>query len=362
MRKPTKAGPKTLFILKKRAASYEDGNPYSVSLKSSGLLNSAHFVYDMLVKNGREAKLVEVVDNNDIDREVTLYRPTTVIIEALWVIPAKFEILRLRHPTVQWVIRSHSELPFGAGEGITMQWFFGYMQQANVSVAFNTRRTTEEFRLLCSLANPKFKARDVKNKVWYLPNYYPVTGPIEPYHLIQGGTLKVGCFGAIRPLKNQLIQAVAAISFAENNGYKLEFHVNGSRVEGNASSHKKNLLSLFANLPKDRFSLVQHDWLSHKEFSTLVRSMDIGLQVSFTESFNIVAADFVNAGIPVVVSSEISWVSPFFYADCTSSDSIEDVMGKALRYKRWFTPLIDVNRERLRRYSEAAKTYWLPWT
>ena len=77
---------KVLFILKKRQSSHTGYDSVS-----SGLLNSARFVSDMLNKNGIESNLVEVQDNNCIDREVSKYRPTHVIIEALWVVPSKFE-------------------------------------------------------------------------------------------------------------------------------------------------------------------------------------------------------------------------------------------------------------------------------
>ena len=97
---------KVLFILKKRKSSHAN---YSVV--SSGLLNSATFVSSMLNKNGIESHLVEVIDNNCIDREVTKYRPTHVIIEALWVVPSKFEVLTRLHPNVQWIIRLHSGIP-----------------------------------------------------------------------------------------------------------------------------------------------------------------------------------------------------------------------------------------------------------
>lgn len=351
---------KTLFILKKRGTSY-GGSSFGVSvpLKSSGLLNSARFVHDMLVRQGKDCKLVEVVDNNDIDREVTMYRPSTVIIEAFWVIPSKFEVLRKRHPTVKWVIRSHSEIPFFAGEGISITWFYEYMKQENVTVAFNTRRTTNEFQMLYALTDTGLTQDEVNRKVIYLPNFYPIGGTIEPYQLDSKDTIDVGCFGAIRPFKNHVLQAVAAIDYAEQHGLNLRFHINSTRIEGNADNHKKNLIAVFDGLDPNRFQLVQHDWLSHEDFTKLVRTMDIGLQMSFTESFNIVAADFVNAGIPIVVSEEIKWVAPLFQADCTSSTDIVTNMKRALWYKKWIAKYLDVNLAGLRNYCESAKNVWI---
>ena len=81
---------KILFILKRR----EDFDPtkHTKEGMQTGLFNSATFVKDMLNESGIESKLFIARDNNDIDREVTAFRPTHVIIEALWVVPQKFDI------------------------------------------------------------------------------------------------------------------------------------------------------------------------------------------------------------------------------------------------------------------------------
>lgn len=361
-----------LFILKKRGTSYGTGSGCYASctpscecknvktkvLKSSGLLNSARFVHQMLLGSGITSELVEVVDNNGIDREVTRVKPTHVVIEALWVVPEKFEVLRRLHPDVLWIIRSHSETPFLAGEGISVEWFFRYLNQENVVISFNTPHTTEEFAQLYSYAHPDATPEQVAEKVVYLPNYYPVTGKAEPYRLNKKDAVDVGCFGAIRPLKNHLLQAVAAVEFAARNDLNLRFHINSTRVEGNGDSHKKNVYALFAGLNSPQFQLVEHGWLDHEEFSTLVRTMDIGLQMSFTESFNIVTADFVNAGIPVVVSDEIDWVHPWFQATTTDSNDIVDKMERALMYKKYLGRLFDPNRSRLQDFSKTSKRIW----
>lgn len=355
---------KILFILKRRGTSYGGGSSPIVpkpALKSSGLLNSARFVHEMLLRNHVRSHLVEVVDNNQIDAEVTKYRPTHVIIEAIWVVPEKFNILRKLHPDVKWIIRCHSETPFLAGEGISFEWFFRYMEQENVVMSFNTKKTTDEFRMLYALSSANPTVADVASKVVFLPNYYPVARTIQPYRLDNKLAIDVGCFGAIRPMKNHVLQAVAAIDFAARRDMDLRFHVNSTRIEGNADAHKKNLVSLFAGINSPQFQLIEHPWMSHIEFTNVVRQMDIGLQMSFTESFNIVTADFVNAGIPVVTSSEIEWVSSLFHADTTDSHDIVRVMDRALFWKKWLYPFIDRNRGNLKVYSRNSAETWLEY-
>jgi len=303
---------KVLFILKKRQSSHT-----GYSSVSSGLLNSARFVSDMLNKNGIESNLVEVQDNNCIDREVSKYRPTHVVIEALWVVPSKFEVLTKLHPNVQWIIRLHSDISFLANEGIAIEWIYEYLKYDNVKISANDWETNFNFELL---TNKEFV---------YLPNYYPVgffnINQPKPFFR---KVLNVGCFGAVRPLKNQLIQAVAAIDFADTYKKKLRFHINTQRIEGRGEPVLKNLRELFENNP--RHELVEHGWLSHNDFIDLVQRMDIGLQVSFSETFNIVSADFVNNNIPVVTSNEVDWVNPVFYANPSKVESIVSRMKRAL--------------------------------
>ena len=111
---------KVLFILKHRDTYWGDYS--STTTLSSGLSNSAQFVCDALNLSGEiTAKLVQVEDNNQIDKEVTLFRPDVCIIEAYWVVPEKFGVLIPLHPQVKWVVRNHSEIPFLAQEGIEVR-------------------------------------------------------------------------------------------------------------------------------------------------------------------------------------------------------------------------------------------------
>ena len=85
---------------------------------------------------------------------------------------------------------------------------------------------------------------------------------------------KIGCFGALRPFKNHLQQALWAIKFSKNINRKLEFHINASEKDENNSV----LLNLRAVLTNSGNRLVEHSWMPHPEFLNLVKSMDMGLQ------------------------------------------------------------------------------------
>lgn len=310
-----------LFILKKKSFGSGSG-------PSSGLFNSATFVSNMLREElHQDSKLVVVDDNNDIDREITLFRPKLVIIEAIWVVPEKFRVLVRLHPRVKFIIRNHSALPFLAHEGMAMAWMLRYIQERHVEISCNDPRTNKEFEELSEAAFGE------KAQVHYLPNYYPPEFfPRERkrhQHHRKRNHLAVGCFGAIRGLKNQLLQAVAAVRFAELTGKNLNYHINVARVECGGEPILRNIRSLFSALP--RHKLFEHHWLGRPEFLALVREMDLGLQCSYSETFNVITADFVMNDVPVVVSSEISWVSPEVFGDPNSSTDITGKIAAAFR-------------------------------
>jgi len=358
---------KLLFILKKREMTYEEDNclyssqttdPKFKYCLSPGLRNSASFVVDMLNLNGVEAKLVEVIDNNCIDREVTLYKPTVVIIEAFWVVPEKFHILQKLHPGVIWIVRNHSELPFLANEGIAVHWALQYIKHHNVYLAPNSERAFEDAKKMVSAS---LSTEVAEKKVILLPNYYPIDKTVKfPKREPLGDTVNVGCFGAVRPLKNHLLQAVAAIDFAREKGIKLKFHINVARIEDAGNNSLKSLRGLFANLDSNQYQLVEHGWLDHDDFLKLVATMDIGLQASFTETFNIVTADFVSQGIPVVTSNEIEWLDSQFYCDHTDAQDIADMMDKVLSGYNWRLKAYSALRG-LERYDKKSEKIWLSY-
>lgn len=325
---------KILFILKYREVyDHDTGGTYSKEGLSSGLLNSARMVSEMLNKYGLngdpcEAKLVQVIDNNDIDREVFQFKPDICIIEAIWVVPEKFPVLCKLHPKVKWIIRNHSNIPFLAQEGSSFDWIAEYARQKNVYVATNTTASLADIRDLISQRIDGEHHGHLQNKALYFPNYYIAEVPPRYEHKANHHEVHVGCFGAVRPLKNHLEQAFAALRYAKAHNQRLFFHMNVGRTETGGAPVLKNIRALFKD--SKHATLVEHGWMPHAKFVELIAQMDVSVQVSFSETFNIVTADAVMMGVPVVVSSEISWVNPRYRADPTNADDIMKKMEIAI--------------------------------
>jgi len=345
---------KVLFLLKRRE-DYNSITHSNVGL-STGLYNSAVFMQKMLEENGVQSKLVVCADNNNIDREVNIYKPTHVIIEALWVTPTKFDILQKLHPSVKWIIRLHSELPFMAGEGIAMDWIAEYSTYKNVVIACNAPRMLYDMREYVK-EHFGFRICRVEEEVIYLPNYYPQEFK-KKTEFYTGEYVNVGCFGAVRPLKNHLSQALGALQFANRIKKKLRFHVNAGRIEMKGEPMIHNLRSFFEQISDSGHQLINHQWTPRESFTDLCAKMDIGLQVSFSETFNIVGADFVSECVPFIGSKEIPWAPKTFIADPTSTKSIADALELAYKWPRINTWL---NRKNLINYTDETLRIWLKY-
>jgi hypothetical protein len=359
----TPQAPRALFILKQRQDYSTDLYGFCNYTVATGMYNSANFVAEMLTKAGITAKAVIVADNNSIDREVTAFKPTHVFIEGFWVVPEKFDVLMPLHKHVRWFVRCHSELPFLAQEGIALGWTFQYLQRG-IGVAGNSPRIAVELRHLGEWAGVPAAMLDDLTPM--LPNYYPIESVPsidigEPDDALENfdnnsELFDISCFGAIRPMKNHLMQAVAAVEFAKKHHKGLRFHINTGRVEMYGANTLKNLKALFSGLGP-YYELVEHPWTSHEKFLKLVSQMDICMQVSFTETFNIVSADAVNMNVPIVVSEEVAWAYPYF-ADPNSSDNITKVMTSVWNRK---DVLVKHNREALRKFSHDSNEAWVEY-
>ena len=318
---------------------------------SFGLINSCRFISNGLNSQHIESKVVSVIDNSNIDKEVSDYKPTHVFIEALWVVPSKFEELIPLHPTVKWYVRIHSKIPFLASEGMAVEWLREYYELSKrypqLHIASNSREVVDSFERCFNIP------------VKYFPNIYspPYYQPKRLNEFSEKGgrrLINIGCFGAVRPLKNHLNQAIAAIIFGDQIKAKINFHINSDRCETGGDPVLRNLTYLFKDTPH---KLIYNPWMNHEDFISLVKSMDLGMQVSLSETFNIVAADFAWNNVPLIGSSEINWLDDRYKADPGKIESIIDVLHFANTGKKH--NIQKVNLKNLEEYNKESIKVWL---
>lgn len=292
---------KILFVLKRRD-NFDPIKHADISLQC-GLYNSISYVHNMLITQGYNSQISICIDNNCINGFIYKFQPDFVIIEALWVIPDKVKLLQSMYPKITWIVRLHSGIPFFSIESSqSMKWVAEYVKIDNVFLGVNDKRLQMELDIYTSCLLSE------ENRIIYLPNFYPQYIKIKEFLLDDKDTINISCFGAIRPFKNILTQAIASIEFCKRINKKLKFHINSERNELNGQTVFTNLENMFSNL-NENFILICHPWTNKKDFLNICSTdIDIGLQVSFTETFNIVSADLVTNGVPIIGSSEIPWL------------------------------------------------------
>ena len=332
---------KVLFLLKER---FYNNTP----IKSYGLINSSLLVSKFLIKSGCESKVETVIDGNFIDKEVYNYKPDVVIIEALWVSGDKMkELIEIkRYKDIKWIVRIHSDIGYLSAETLALKYINDYigLNKPNLFIAPNNEKFNE---YLSNAMNYNFK---------WLPNIVEIKHSKNKPEF-KSDCINIGCFGSLRLLKNQVFQAMCAMKAADILNKTLSFHISTDVNISNSEANPilKNLEELFKN---SRHELVKHVWKENKSFQHLIRMMDLGLQLSYTESFNIVAADFINNGIPILVSEAIEWMPKI----CKTSTTDYDLVVKKIVHfynHRDSIKLKKEMQEHLIIYNKEAEKIWL---
>lgn len=283
---------------------------------------------DMIADSIDGVTKISVDQTAQIDLAIQRFKPQKIIFQAIWITHDEIVRLQTKYPRKKFYVHLHSNIPFLSVEGYAFDKI-NEARKLNLGLICNDRRAAMALDGI------------------HLPNVYNAEFmgivPKEPKDHID-----VVCAGSLRPMKNQVIQAIAAINYAKASKKKLNFHMNIERSEG-GNEILSNLKALFRAHPEH--SLLSVPWLEHRDFIKFLTKMDVGLQVSMSESFNIVAADYVAAGLPMVVSDEISWASNEIKAKTGDADSILWKMVVADRY-------VGQNRQGLEAFNSHAKGLW----
>ena len=267
-----------------------------------------------------------------------------VVVSAPWIPTSDLQQLTADHPETKFAVNCHSNLGFlqadpGAmrlvREGLDLQ-----RTRWNFQVAANNRR----------LAN--WIGDTYAGHCAYIPNLYHLDQTAgRGRTLFSGGTLRIGAFGAARPLKNFMTAAGAALEIASRMRVDLEFWMSSGRNEGGGPLPQA-IQQMTAGLRHVR--VVENGWQTWPEFRQTVRHMHLLLQPSYTETFNVVTADGVAEGVPSVVSDAIEWAPNDWKA------KVDDVHEIAVTGQRLLGDKRASRRgmKALRRYNQQAMSAW----
>jgi hypothetical protein len=295
-----------------------------------------------LNERGYETKVVGIAKYQDIDTVIREYKPTHIVISAPWVPVHYVRYVVSKHPSVQFAIVCHSNVGFLFADTNGIKNFRAYFdiqkEYRNFHIAGNSKKfqtwVIKSYRVSCLC----------------LPNLYYLTNDtkVKKHH---DHILKLGCFGATRPLKNLMTSAGAALEISTRLRKPVEFWISSGRTETGAFGVRSAVEAL---LKDTAVTIVENFWQPWWDFRKTVASMDLLLQVSYTESFNMVTADGIAEGVPSVVSEAISWCPKSWIANVDDCDEIASCAIELLRNPK----AIVEGRRMLRKYVSVGIEEW----
>lgn len=285
-----------------------------------GLNVAGYTTAAVLCEHGVETDVFPVRNNVDVVHAIDRYNETHaeslthVVISAPWLSVYDLRHLVEHFKQIEFAVLCHSNVGFLQADPQGVLLLRRYQELAesvpNLKIGGN-----------CAPFVAWFEAAYGKRTV-LLPNLYPIPKRLQHRSWRGSGPLKIGAFGAVRPYKNFMTAAAAAIVIQRALGLPTEFHMSTGGECGTVDAIEQ----MYSGL--DGMRLVKHPWQTWDGFIRIVAEMDLLLQPSYTESFNLITADGISVGVPSVVSSSIRWAPDEWKAD---SDDAADVARVGLK-------------------------------
>lgn len=269
---------------------------------------------------------------------------THALIEAPFIGHEEMAALCSDFPRTQFICRVHSQIGFLQVEAGAVKLIREYLRLQDTSLNFTLAGNSTRFTKFIEVA--------YRTHCLHLPNLYDDDRPVFKHERRRNpNPLKVSSFGAIRLLKNHSTSAAAGLILARKRNVDLEFYMNVEREE-HGQGVLQAIRNMFAGLSWAR--LIEVPWSSWSDFRQTVATMDLALQVSSSETFNLTSADVSCENVPSVVSHAIEWMPWWFKANTDDAAQIARVGNRLLNipWSGWSA------RRALHRYGERSIKVW----
>lgn len=236
------------------------------------------------------------------------YQPRLIVNRGLLVSPQETERLATEHPQIKFLAVNHSSTQF--------LWTTPKAWNDQADFLEICRRLpncylgTPDERNEISLPYP-----ELAGKIRWIPNH-AFLSPLPPKP--QNDPPVVSLIAAGRDLKNLANQILGFAIAARQRPLHLLLSIRGEPAR----------LERFKRFCRDlRISFEFRAWSDWPEYQALLSEVDIGLQCSFTESFNYVAIEQMLQGVPVIGSPAIRYLPRGWQVN---PDSAQDLAQKIL--------------------------------
>jgi hypothetical protein len=308
--------------LERRVVITYKNMPVAHHVSHIGLGVSALQTAKVLQQNGIACDVWPILGAKDLAARIadTKPQPSHVVIGAPWIPTLDLQAyLVFRFPLIQFSVVCHSNVGFLQNDPTAIKNFREDLDLEQGALNFRAGGNSKRFAnwIMSAYGRPC---------IW-LPNLYYLDNGAPTYRSpYRSGLLKIGSFGAVRSLKNHLSAAAAVLEIANDLHTDIDFHISVGRVE-HGNSVVRAIDAMLGSVPG--IKLIKDEWYRWPQFRFLVRSMNLLMQPSYTETFNMVTADGAAESIPSVVSDAIEWTPSYWQADVDDPLDIARI-GKAL--------------------------------
>jgi len=292
----------------------------NANISHIGLGVSALNTSKVLKRHGVTVAALAINSIVDLDSYLRAHPATThVVISAAWLPVLDLGHLVIRFPQIEFAVNIHSNVGFLQADANGVKLLGAYVHLQKELLNFRVSGNSQEF------VDWLTEAYSVEAE--YLPNLYNLDSTTQQNRpLYNGGAVRIGAFGACRPTKNFLTAAAAAVAISKELRVPVEFWMNGGRPDGGGAIERA-IQALVLHQPNVELKIL--NWAAWPDFLDVIECLHLMMQVSYTESFNMVTADGISKGVPSVVSDAIGWVPSRWIA---RSDDALDVarVGRSL--------------------------------
>lgn len=301
-----------------------------------------------LKKHGIDTSVFPVRHNVDVVNAIDKYNEnhkkqlTHAVISAPWLSVMDMRNIICHFPDIEFVVLSHSNVGFLQADPCGVELYRKYAELAKTHKNFRIGGNCIKFSYWFEIA--------YREPCLCLPNIYP-TERVTSKVWDGKSPIKIGAFGAIRPEKNFMTAAAGAMAIKSLLKIPMELHMS-TGGDGCKSTTLPAIVQMTENIADVK--LIRHDWDNWDKFIQLIAQMDLLIQVSYTESFNMVTADGVSVGVPTVVSPVIFWAPDSWKADPDDALDVARIGVKLLTENQKY-----IGADALRFNNDKSLEFWM---
>ncbi len=289
----------------------------------------------------------ELVDKLRADTGFPLPISHVIVSAPSWVQPLEFKAMCLEFPNIEFVMLNHSGLAYLSIDKFGIR---------NIRACIDLEQELHNFRV--GWNNPRgfeWARKTFSYRGLELTNLYDTSSFVHPYtHKPVSGVIRIGSFGASRPWKNQLTAAEGAVQLARQLGVNLELYVNSKRPDGGERMIESRG-ELFDNLRGCK--IIEVPWEPWPRFRNTCAHMHLLFSPSFDETFNVVTADGIAAGVASVTAPSLEWTPRDWWCETEDPGSIVSVALHLLHDHH----AVDRGRDHLKNYVRHGLHLWLDY-